>query len=107
MYNDNSLYTMYDLIWCYSAAPMDFTAFINRPLMFTAGSQMGDMVCTNIEIINDDVLESNMEEFFADITSSAADIELGRNPATITILETNDGSKRVAKMIEGLISVVM
>ena len=104
MYNDNGLYTMYDLIWCYSTAPMDFTAFTNRPLMFTAGSQMGDMVCTSIEIINDDVLEANMEQFFATITSSTAEIEIGRNLATITILETNDGSKRVAKMIEGLIS---
>ena len=100
MYNDNSLYTMYDLIWYYSTAPMDFTAFTNRSLMFTAGSQMGDMVCTNIEIINDDVLEANMEQFFADITSSAADIVCGRERATIIILETNDGSKRVAKMIE-------
>ena len=94
MYGDNSVYTMSDLIWCYSAAPMDFTAFINRPLMFTAGSQMGDMVCTDIEIINDDVLEVNMEQFFADITSSAADVVSGRDRATITILETNDAGKR-------------
>ena len=68
--------------------------FTNRLLMFTAGSQMDDSVCTNIEIINDGVLEPNMEQFFADITSTAADIESGRDRATITILETNDGGKR-------------
>ena len=77
--------------------------FMDRPLMFPANySQMGDLMCTNIEINNDDVLEANMEQFFADITSTAADIESGRDRATITILETNDGSKRVAKIIEGL-----
>ena len=76
--------------------------FMNRPLMFTANSQMGDEVCTNIEINNDNVLEANMEQFFATITSSAADIASGRESATITILETNDGGKRVAKIIEGL-----
>ena len=85
---------MYDQTWCYFTAPMDFTAFTNRALMFTAGSQMGDSVCTNIEINNDDVLELNSEQFFADITSTAADIESGEDRATITILETNDGSKR-------------
>ena len=108
MYDDNSLYTLYiyDLTCCYSTA-LDFTAFTNRPLIFTAGSQMGDTVCTNIEIINDNVLESNMEQFFADITSTAADIESGGNRATITILETNDGGKRAAEIIERIIRVVI
>ena len=74
---------------------MDFTAFTDQSLTFTAGSQMGDVVCTSIEIINDDVLEANIiEEFFADIASSAADIVCGRERATIIILETNDDSKR-------------
>ena len=95
-----------DLACCYSTA-LDFMAFTDRPLMFEANSQMGDIVCTNIEIINDNVLEPNMEQFFADIESSAADIVSGRERATITILETNDGGKKVAEIVEEIINVVM
>ena len=87
---------MFKLTQYFSTAPMDYIAFAGRQLSFAANSNMGDIVCTSIEIVNDDVLEANLEEFFADITSTAADIAIGRDRATIRLIESNDGSKRVA-----------
>ena len=82
---------------------MDFVQIVNRVLTFPANSMTGDTLCTNVNINNDMVLEMNMEMFFLDITSSDADIQPGRGRATVTILETNDGSKRNRK--EQLLSI--
>ena len=73
---------------------MDYIQIQDRPLEFPANSANGDSVCTNIQIVNDDVLES-VESFFATISSSAADIEQNRDETTINIIESNDESKYI------------
>ena len=70
---------------------MDYTSLIDEVLVFPAGSVQGDAVCINISIINDNVLETNNESFFVNITTDDADISPGLASATIHILE-NDQS---------------
>ena len=76
-----------------SAAPMDYVPVTDLELTFPANSVMGSTVSAEIVINNDIVLETNGEMFFVDITSSDADIEIGRERATIQLNETNDDSK--------------
>ena len=75
------------------AAPMDYTQFANRVLTFPANSMTGSTVCTNVAINNDNTLEMDGEMFFLDITSTEADIVSGRERATVTLVESNDGSE--------------
>ena len=71
--------------------PMDFFEFSNRPLTFPANSATGTTVCTNVFINNDNTLEMDFEMFFLEISSTAADLQPGRERATVVIRETNDG----------------
>ena len=74
---------------------MDFNAIPppGRILEFTAGSMMGDILCTNIIIRNDNVLEMSGEQFFANIVSD--DAEVIDPQASITLTEPNDESWRL------------
>ena len=74
---------------------MDFNAIPppGRTLVFTAGSMMGDLLCTNIIIRNDNVLEMSGEQFFANIVSD--DAEVIDPQASITLTEPNDDGWRL------------
>ena len=71
---------------------MDYVA-VSTTLLFLAGAVQGDTACVDISIINDNVLEINGENFFADISSSDAVVQTGFDTATITFIETNDEGK--------------
>ena len=44
-------------------------------LAFPADSQQGDVVCTDVEIIDDDVVE-NYEYFYVELSTNDSDVQL-------------------------------
>ena len=62
----------------------------NRQLSFPANSQFQEETCTNIDILDDNVLEGSMEDFFANIAPIGnVDIVTGREQATINLFQTD------------------
>ena len=75
---------------------MDYTAFIDQPVIFPIESIQNATQCTNINIVNDNFPETNVENFFAELsipTGTGAVIVPARQRATISILDNNDNSK--------------
>ena len=75
---------------------MDYTAFIDQPVIFPIESIQNATRCTNINIVNDNFPETNVENFFAELTipiGTDAVIVPGRERATISIVDNNDNSK--------------
>ena len=75
---------------------MDYTAFVDQPVIFPIESIQNATQCTNINIVNDNFPETNVENFFAELTiptGTDAVIVPGRERATISILDNNDNSK--------------
>ena len=75
---------------------MDYTDPNNLQVTFTAGSVQGSSRCVSVSIINDNFLETNVENFFASLTApgSNAVIVAGRSMATVNIVDNNDNSKK-------------
>ena len=75
---------------------MDYTGFVDQPVVFPIESSQNDTQCININIVNDNFPETNVENFFAELTISTgtdAVIVPGRERVTISIVDNNDDSK--------------
>ena len=67
---------------------MDYTAIVNRVLVFLQGSVQGAQMCVDINVNNDNVLELTGENFFVNLETD--DAQVATDTATIQFLETND-----------------
>ena len=73
-------------IFLWYSVGVDFTAQILRPT-FLSG-QIQQRLCYNIDIINDQLLESN-EVFQVLLTSDDSDLNFSPNSATVTIIDSS------------------
>ena len=70
-------------------APGDYTA-VGEDLIFTAANVVGSTVCTNVTIIDDEVLEG--DQSFSLSLSSTDPVMFGTDEATVTIVDNDSES---------------
>ena len=73
-----------------SSDPMDFTAVINEPVIFSPSTSSNEVTVT---IVDDNIVE-NSEFFYGNVSTNDGAVNLGPSAAKVTISETEgDDSK--------------
>ena len=73
-----------------SSDPMDFTAVINEPVVFSPSTSTNEVTVT---IVDDDIVE-NSEFFYGNLSTTDGAVNLGPSATRVTISETEgDDSK--------------
>ena len=62
---------------------------LNVPLLFSAGASDGDVVCANVTVLPDSVVE-NKEEFIFELTlnSTKSSLSIGNRSTIVTIIDS-------------------
>ena len=79
------------MLLCSVVASEDYIALIDEELVFLSGSVTNGTMCTNIQIVNDNILEG-MQDFTVQITMSTARTSV-ESPSTATVTIQDDEGK--------------
>ena len=92
------------LIAILSGPNTDYTAITSETLTFTSGNGIGDRICREVELNNDEILESN-ERFMLKLTSSD-ETAIVKNTAMATVIITEDTRDGMLHILLHLIQVI-
>ena len=73
----------------------DYVSISNLPVVFMAGDGLGSTACTNVTVIDDDVVESN-ETFSITATASSDPVNILMISEAEVIITDDDGKKSVS-----------
>ena len=84
---DDAMFEIYCFFTVFHAGDSDYSQ-LTVHLTFNAGSQAGSTACTDISIINDNILES--DEYFTITLSSSDPVNFDVSMGSCTIIEDAD-----------------
>ena len=87
-------------------APNDYMA-LNSILLFTVGQSVGDVVCTNLDIVDDMAIERDGEDVILSLSPvEPAVTVVTASSATVAIIENdNDGKHKMILIINELLDM--
>ena len=83
------------MLLSFNTAPGDYLA-LNARLEFTAGRSAGDVVCTQVDIVDDRVVDMNEEDLILSLSPVEPSVTvITAASATVTIIENDNDGKLV------------